>query len=276
MAVREQKVLKYKGTVVFEKITMSTFKRIPKLFQNNEACFMFIDEGEFSVRTPDQFLAFNKGKGLLAKCFDYFFEISKKQRLENDEIEVIGVLLFPKIVEEIFEFDVLNSNYTVNYNIKQIPINGLLKNFKESINILLNNPELADENLIKNKLREFILLLSKTQKIPSHLDFLSAMFKKNGTEFNKTINNNIYSNLSIPEFAHLCNMSLSSFKRKFKEVYNQSPKKYINERKLQKAIELLQTKKLRISEIAYECGFETISTFNRAFKSQYGKSPSDY
>lgn len=41
---------------------MSTFNRIPKLYQNMEACFMFINEGEFSVRTPDEFISLKKGK----------------------------------------------------------------------------------------------------------------------------------------------------------------------------------------------------------------------
>lgn len=51
--ILDQKVLKYKGQIVFEKIEMAQFQRIPKLFQDNEACFMFINKGEFSVRTPE-------------------------------------------------------------------------------------------------------------------------------------------------------------------------------------------------------------------------------
>ena len=107
MAVQEQKVLKYKGQIVFEKIAMSTFQRIPKLYQQNEACFMFVNEGEFSVRTPDEFLSFKKGKGLLAKCFDYFFETNEKQRLASNKVEVLGILLYPSIVEELFQFDII-------------------------------------------------------------------------------------------------------------------------------------------------------------------------
>ena len=76
--ILNQKILKYKDQIVFEKIEMVNFERIPKLFQDDEACFMFISKGEFSVRTPDQFISFNKEKGLLAKCFDYFFETTQK------------------------------------------------------------------------------------------------------------------------------------------------------------------------------------------------------
>lgn len=274
--VTDLKTLTYKGKVVFEKITASPFDRIPKLFQQDEACFMFINKGEFSVRTPDEFISLNKGNGLLAKCFDYFFETSKTQRNTNESIEILGVLLYPSIVKELFQFDVSQSKHTVNYNAKQVPIDALLNNYKESINILIEHPELVDDIILETKLKEFILLISKTQNAPSQLDFLSALFKKNETRFKTTVNNNIFSNLTIEEFAHLCGMSSSSFKRKFKEIYNESPKKHIASLKLQKASKMLNSGTYRISDIAYDCGFESISTFNRAFKSYFGKSPTEY
>jgi len=274
--IQEQKILSYRGEIVFEKIRMSTFDRIPKLFKDNEACFMFVNSGEYSVRTPSEFITLKKGKGLLAKCFDYFFETSQKQREISDSIEIVGVLLYPNIVQELFQFDITQSAYTVDYNVKQVEIDGLLHNFKESINLLLDNPELADETLIKTKLKEFVLLMSKTQNAPSQLDFLSAIFKKNNSGFKETIINNLYSNLSIDEFSHLCGMSLSTFKRKFNETFNDSPKRYIARMKLEKASNLLSFPDKRISDIAYDCGFETISTFNRSFKFHFGKSPTEY
>ena len=78
------------------------------------------------------------------------------------------------------------------------------------------------------------------------------------------------------EFSHLCGMSLASFKRKFKDVFSESPKKYLDRMKLEKASNLLSNDTLRISDIAYDCGYETISTFNRTFKSYFGKSPSEF
>ena len=273
--LNEIKRIKYKGKVVFHKMKITSPKRELKPFQNNEACFMFIDDGEFSVRTPNQFVSFNKNKGLLAKCFNFFIETTEIQRNLSKEMEFIGVFLFPEQVEEIMDINLSNSNHRVNYNIKRIDIDSLFTSYKNSINVLLDNPEIADEDMIKLKLKEIIILISKSQNL-SILDFLASMFSLNHTEFKSTIKNNIYSNLSIEDLAKLCNMSHSSFKRKFSKVYSVSPKKYINRMKLERATKLLLNTDLLISEIAYECGFDTISSFNRSFKLQFKVSPTKY
>ena len=84
--------------------------------------------------------------------FWLFFESSKAQRELSNSIEVVGVLLYPSIIEELFQFDTSQSTHNVAYNVKAVPIDGLVHSFKESITILLDNPELADEALIKTKL----------------------------------------------------------------------------------------------------------------------------
>ncbi len=269
------KILKYKGKVVFHKMIITSPKRELKPFQNNEACFMFINNGEFLVRTPNQLISFNKSKGLLAKCFNFFIETTEKQRNLSEKMEFTGIFLFPEQVEEIMDIDLSNSNHKVNFNIKKINIDALFTSYKNSINLLLDNPEIADEEMIKLKLREMIILISKSQNL-SVLDFLVSMFSLTHTEFKATIKNNIYSNLNIEDFAKLCNLSLSSFKRKFSKVYSESPKKYINRMKLENAAKLLSNTDLLISEIAYECGFDTISSFNRAFKFHFKVSPTEY
>jgi AraC-like DNA-binding protein len=271
----EIKILKYKGKVVFHKMKITSPKRELKPFQNNEACFMFINEGDFSVRTPNQFISFNKSKGLLAKCFNFFIETTEKQRTLSKEMEFIGVFLFPEQVEEIMEINLSNSNYKVNFNIKKVDIDALFTSFKNSISVLLDSPEIADEEMIKLKLKEMIILIAKSQNL-SILSFLVSMFSLNHSEFKTTIKNNIYSNLSIEDFAKLCNMSLSSFKRKFSKVYSESPKKYMNRMKLENATKLLLSSNLLISEIAFECGYDTISSFNRSFKFHFKVSPTEY
>jgi AraC-like DNA-binding protein len=71
-------------------------------------------------------------------------------------------------------------------------------------------------------------------------------------------------------------MSLATFKRKFTETYKQSPAKYLLAQKLKNAQYLLEHSKIPISDIAHQCGFDDLSSFNKAFKKEAGLSPSDY
>jgi len=272
----EEKYLKYKGRIVFGKQSMPYFDRMPKEYFKDEACFVFVNEGEVSVRSQIDYMNLDKKHGILAKCLNYFFETNKSQKESSDGIEVIAVILHPSQVEELFEFDLSQSNYSFDYNIKQVVVDRLLTNYKESISILLDNPELADESIIQTKLKEFVLLMTKSQDAPSQLDFLAALFKPLDIEFKSTIQHNMYSNLSLEELARLSHLSISSFKRKFNEVFKASPKKYISQKKIEKAAVLLKTDSIRISDIAYDVGFDSLATFNRNFTSIYGKSPSEY
>jgi AraC-like DNA-binding protein len=272
----ETKSLEFKGRIVFQKLKVGTFERLPKVYHENEACFIFVNQGGFQVRSPIEIVQLNKETALLAKCLNYYYETIKKPGENKDNVEVVGVLLYPDLVKDLFDFDINKSNHRVDFNLKQVQVHKLLEHYKESIIILLEHPELADEELIKNKLREFVILMTKTIKAPSELDFLASMFKPNFAKFEEVIQNNIYANLSLKELSNLCHMSLSTFKRKFKEVYNESPLKYLNKKKINKSIELLKKDDLRISAISYDLGFESLTTFNRVFKQQTGKSPSEY
>ena len=270
------KTIEYKGRVVFQKFQITTFTRLPKEYYENEACFIFINQGEFQIRAQTERLLLNKETALLAKCLNYFYETTKKSADKKDNIEVIGLLFYPELAKDLFDIEINQSNHSVDYNLKQIQVNQLLEHFRESIGILLDNPELADEHLIKTKLREFVILMTKTVKAPTELDFLASMFKPNFAKFEEVIQQNIGANIDLNQLAYLCHMSISTFKRKFKEVYNESPAKYISKMKIDKAVDSLLNKNLRISDIAYDLGYDSLTTFNRAFKEQTGKSPSEY
>ena len=74
----------------------------------------------------------------------------------------------------------------------------------------------------------------------------------------------------------LPHLSVSTFKRKFKELYHTSPGQYITTKKLEKAAELLSSSSLRIGDVCYDCGFGDVSNFTKAFKAAYGQTPSAY
>jgi AraC-like DNA-binding protein/ligand-binding sensor protein len=82
--------------------------------------------------------------------------------------------------------------------------------------------------------------------------------------------------LSLAAVAKAVNMSASYFSEKFKEVTGINFVAYVARTRIEKARNLLQNPNLRISEIAFDVGFQSLSQFNRAFKQVTGKSPSKY
>ena len=82
--------------------------------------------------------------------------------------------------------------------------------------------------------------------------------------------------MSLAAVAKAVNMSASYFSEKFKEITGINFVAYVAHTRIEKARHLLQNPKLRVSEIAFEVGFQSLSQFNRAFKSVTGKAPSEY
>jgi AraC-like DNA-binding protein/ligand-binding sensor protein len=82
--------------------------------------------------------------------------------------------------------------------------------------------------------------------------------------------------LSLAAVARIVNMSASYFSEKFKEATGLNFVEYVSRTRIEKARNLLQNPNLRISEIAFDVGFQSLSQFNRAFKSVTGQAPSKY
>ncbi|MDD4429094.1 MAG: AraC family transcriptional regulator [Paludibacter sp.] len=82
--------------------------------------------------------------------------------------------------------------------------------------------------------------------------------------------------LSLKEIAGVAGMNQSAFSRFFHEKTGKTCSHYINSLRINYACKLLQEKRLSITEICYECGFNNISNFNRQFKQVIKYSPTDY
>ena len=60
----------------------------------------------------------------------------------------------------------------------------------------------------------------------------------------------------------------------FASIYGETPAKWIREKRLSKARQLLQSSQMSVADVAYSLRFENPTHFSRIFKQQYGISPS--
>ena len=84
------------------------------------------------------------------------------------------------------------------------------------------------------------------------------------------------SNLNLYKLAESLTVSYSKFRKDFKYVTGLSPRQYHLNIRLKKAIELLQSTNLTITEIAEQTGFESVFYFSRLFKKKVGSTPTAY
>lgn len=82
--------------------------------------------------------------------------------------------------------------------------------------------------------------------------------------------------LSLAKVAKAADTSANYFSEKFKEAVGVNFVKYVARARYEKAATLLGNGSLRVSEIAFAAGFQSLSQFNRVFKKLSGKSPSEY
>ena len=82
--------------------------------------------------------------------------------------------------------------------------------------------------------------------------------------------------LSLAEVARAVNTSTFYFCKLFKKATGLNYTEYLSQLRIEKAKNLLLNPNLRVSEIAYETGFQTLTHFNRVFKHITNQSPSSY
>jgi AraC-like DNA-binding protein len=96
------------------------------------------------------------------------------------------------------------------------------------------------------------------------------------TRARRFIEANFQEEISLTTVAQQAGMSSFYFCKTFKKVTGLNYTKYVTRVRVEKAMHLLLNPKYRISEIAYEVGFQSLAHFNRAFRSVACETPTEY
>jgi YesN/AraC family two-component response regulator len=90
------------------------------------------------------------------------------------------------------------------------------------------------------------------------------------------IEQNHAEDLSLGTVAKAVNTSTFYFCKMFKKATGINFTEYVSRVRIEKSKNLLLNPNLRVSEIAYEIGFQSLTHFNRVFKKIVGQSPTEY
>lgn len=82
--------------------------------------------------------------------------------------------------------------------------------------------------------------------------------------------------LDLPTLAAIAHLSASRFGRVFKEVFGETPHRYLQRRRVERAMTLLRQTDRPVTDIAWDVGFASLGTFSRTFSAVVGCSPTAF
>ena len=244
---------------------------------NDQACFLFVKEGVLLYKKEDYAIDIPSNYSLFLNCLNAGNEIQNSESV----CEIVVVTFYADVLKKIYDKDLPQllhkpENVISNKSSEKINNDFLIQKYIEGLLFYFENPTLLSEDILILKLKEIILLLSQTRNADSVQIILSQLFSPTTFTFKQIVEANLFSQLSVEELAQQTNLSISSFKREFAKLYNDSPASYIKNRRLEKAAELLLVSNERISEIAFDCGFNDVANFTKSFSEKYHTTPTNY
>lgn len=240
----------------------------------DEARFVYVVNGHSRLHSPTGNVELQSGDNMVMKCDNFVNHWQSNE--DGSTSEIIIFQFFPEIMNFIYDGKLpeqLNHLGTdASLPIVNIGFNDLLSGFVLDMRRYFAMSNIMTDEFLQIKIRELIHLLASLND-PKVNAFLRKLFQSRHYQFQEVIDANLYENLRIEELAFLCGLSVSSFQRKFKDIYQTSPKQYILSKRLEKARHLLQKTQMSVSEIAYDCGFEDAGHFSKSFSANFKISP---
>lgn len=244
----------------------------------DQACFLYMLKGEMHYQFDEDSVEIPTNHSLLLNCVHSGRQIQESKSNGNGEVVIVTFHreILKKIYQKELPFVLQQSNKASNQSSGTMNNDFLIQKYVEGLLFYFENPSLVHEEILILKLKEIILLLSQTQDAAMIQVILSQLFSPITYTFRQVVEENIFSQISVGELAQKTNLSVSSFKREFKKLYNDSPANYIKTERLKRAAELLLISDNRITDIAFDCGFNDLANFTKSFHDKYGTTPSNY
>jgi DNA-binding response OmpR family regulator/anti-sigma regulatory factor (Ser/Thr protein kinase) len=227
-------------------------------------------------------------------CFQSHFSIlianngNDGQRLALKEIPdiIISDVMMPEMdgfeLCKVIKEDIRTSHIPIILLTAKADISSRIEGLEQGADAYIVKPFNQQELLVRmQKLLELRKILFQRYSNGNGLELTADPVLQKEDMFFRKLNEIVQENIGDENFniQVLCDemaMSKSQLYRKFKALTNKSAAKYIRTIRMKKAKELLQNTSMNISEVAYEVGIKTPSTFSEVFKEEFGESPREF
>ncbi|MFV0503400.1 MAG: helix-turn-helix domain-containing protein [Lachnospirales bacterium] len=228
-----------------------------------------LKEGEIIFHKPNEFHALKSKGGISPNVIIIsFYCNSKSMDFFNDKKYYLPKNLVKYIYEIIEEASIFKKDFGFLY-----------QNWDTSI-----SKNIGTEQLLYNALEAFLVRLIRYEKTFTEKNLITP-FELRNTKFDNEdlysniiifLNANLDSKVTIKEICKKFHISSTKLKNIFKEKKDCGVITYFNNKKMEKAKELIEKNIYTFTEISSMLGFESIHYFSQSFKKKWGMSPSEY
>ena len=82
--------------------------------------------------------------------------------------------------------------------------------------------------------------------------------------------------LDVRSLARVAHVSPAHFSRQFRATFGETPHRYLQRRRIERAMELLRETDRPVTDVCFDVSFGSLGTFSRTFRAVVGESPSSY
>ena len=251
------------------------------------------EENKFGIWSHNNYFAFISSGKKMWKSIYHSYEVDEgdiifvkkganiTHQFFDDEFCAIFVFIPDDFIKSFLKKNsaLLNTspkNFSGQDTVLRVESDELLDIYHYSIQSYLAMSQKPNQQLLLLKFEELLLSLFSNKKHKELTDYFISLCQNQEHQMSMVMENNFSYNLKLENYAQLCHMSLSTFKKCFKQYYNTTPAVWLKKKSIQLALQPVLTTDLSINQIAFECGFEDTSHFIRIFKEKYALTPLQY
>jgi AraC-like DNA-binding protein len=222
--------------------------------------------GQWNLKAGDT-LYVKKGAALITQFFE-------------EDFCMLGFFLPDELIRESIADDqtpAINKDTQIHQlTAAELKRDTYLDGFFQSMLTFFRAEDPPADAIIKLKLKELLLNIIYNGNDELLISYLNYIKENSHPSLTHIMETNFCFNLNLDQFAEMTHRSLSTFKRDFYNHYNTTPGKWLLNKRLNYAANMLVNNAANITQIAFDSGFEDVSHFSRVFKGKFNSTPSNY
>jgi AraC-like DNA-binding protein len=239
-----------------------------------EHLLLMLLEGEFTYFYGEETFVLHPGQMILFQKNTQVRYTRVGNHRKADRIDCLMFAIKDDLLKEFLSIQHIEINHNrADYANEVCLMDDKLVAAVKSLRPYFNLPSTINPGLLRLKVME--ILYDVMSSSPTMFHRILQLRQPVKADIHRVVEQNYTSPITLTELAYLSGRSLSSFKRDFHCIYNESPAMWIRRQRLERAKAMLSDTAMNVAEVCYAVGYENPNHFSRLFKEFYGISPSE-